>query len=163
MKKFLLILCAAVLLLFAGCEKQLQPTQSIPNEEIAEFVGTRSVETPLEGTIWEFNTGEKYNRYITFDDKTVSLFYGLVENGELQRWSDFYKSLYTLENGVINTNIEYPLWGVLEYTRKTNVIRKGDGLMIDVDGELFHFYGTNLDEIEGCWMIIHVYVTPWTM
>ena len=144
-------------ILVLGCTKQYVPTME---EQIAEFLSTRST-APLEGTIWEHVTGEDYNRYIVFDGN-AKLFYGLVEDGELQRWSDFYEAPYELIGGVVVTSIEYPVWGFKEVTGRVQVIKAEDAFIINVNGDQYHYYGNNLDEIEGQWMIITVNITPWS-
>ena len=148
MKRLLLLLALIAL----SCTQTLE-------QELSSFLATRSDE-PLKGTIWEHNTGEQYNRYLFFDESDVSLFYGLVEDGELQRWSPFYSSPYALEDGVVTTSLSYPLWGHTEYTETADII-KGEGFTIDLSGDLYEYYGSKVSEIEGQWMLIFAGITPW--
>lgn len=128
-------------------------------QELSSFLSTRSSE-PLKGTIWEHQTGEQYNRYLFFDEADVSLFYGLVEDGELQRWSPFYTSSYVLWDGEVRTSLTYPLWGQEEHTQSASLIR-GDGFTIDLDGDTYTYYGSKVNEIEGQWMLIIASPMPW--
>lgn len=154
MKKIFAIVLATLMVL--GCTKQT-PTFE---EQVAEFLSTRAT-APLEGTIWEHNTGEDYNRYIVFDGN-AKLFYGLVENNELQRWSDFYEAPYEFVDGFVITDIEYPIWGHKELTENAQVIKAEEGYVINVDGDEYTYYGNDLKEIEGQWMILIVTITPWS-
>lgn len=148
MKRLLLLLA----LLALSCTPTLE-------QELSSFLSTRSSE-PLKNTIWEHNTGEQYNRYLYFSEADVSLFYGLVEGGELQRWSPFYTSPYVLWGGEVRTSLTYPLWGYDEHTQSASLIR-GDGFTIDLDGDLYEYYGSKVNEIEGQWMLIIASPMPW--
>ena len=148
-----LMLC----LLLVGCTKE--PVPSFQGE-LSAFVGTRSDE-PLAGTIWEHQTGEDYNRYLYFTRDEVSLFYGLVEGGELQRWSDFYTAPYVLwDDGLVFTCLKYPKWGNEERVITVCFIR-GNGYTIDINGDTYTYYGNNTQEIEGYWMTITATPVPW--
>ena len=123
--------------------------------DLSGFLQTRS-DAPLEGTVWEHNTGEQYNRYVTFRDGEMSLFYGLVEQDGLQRWSDFYSSTYALKGGLIVTSLEYPLWGHREVTESVSVVKKQSSYTIDIDGEDYTYYGPWTDDLNDQWMTIIV-------
>lgn len=128
-------------------------------QELSSFLSTRASE-PLKNTIWEHQTGEQYNRYLYFSEAEVSLFYGLVEDGELQRWSPFYTSPYVLWDGVVATSLSYPLWGQTEHSQSASLIR-GDGFTIDLSGDTYEYYGPYTEDIEGQWMLIYAGVAPW--
>lgn len=157
MKKALFIIMATLLLVAGGCAK---PAVETIDAELAAFVGTRS-DAPLEGTVWELRTGEDYNRYLLFREGEISLFYGIVEDGELQRWSDFYSAPYALGNGVIATSLSYPLWGQKEVTQTAGVIRKAGGFSLYLDGDCYEYYGPYTEDLEGMWMTITVNIAPW--
>ena len=129
--------------------------------ELSGFLDTRA-DAPLEGTVWEHNTGEKYNRYVLFKDGEMSLFYGLVEPEEgLQRWSDFYSSPYVLKGGLIITELSYPLWGHREVTESVSVVKSKAAYTIDIDGEDYTYYGPWTNDLEELWMTITVNIAPW--
>ena len=148
MKRLLLLLALIAL----SCTPTLE-------QELSSFLATRASE-PLKGTIWEHQTGEQYNRYLYFSEADVSLFYGLTEDGELQRWSPFYSSPYALEDGVVTTSLSYPLWGHTEYTETATLI-KGEGFTIEMNGDTYEFYGPYTESIEGQWMWLFAGTTPW--
>lgn len=123
--------------------------------ELSGFLQTRA-DAPLEGTVWEHNTGEKYNRYVSFRNGEMSLFYGLVDAGELQRWSDFYSAPYALKGGLIVTELSYPLWGHKEVTESVSVVKSKSAYHIDIDGEDYTYYGPWTDDLDGQWVIFYV-------
>ena len=98
MKKFVAIL--AVMMLAISCTAPIPESLISPEEEqsnvpvvelsiqLSEFVGTKASE-PLEGTIWEHITGEQLNKYVLFEDGAFKLFYGMVWDDELERWSEY--------------------------------------------------------------------------
>ena len=130
--------------------------------ELSGFLQTRS-DAPLEGTVWEHQTNETYNRYVTFRDGKISLFYGLEAEEGLQRWSDFYSSPYALKGGLIVTELSYPLWGHREVTESVSVVKKQSSYTIDIDGEDFHYYGPYTEDLEELWMSITVNIVPWQL
>ena len=150
MKKIAFILLAFLAL---ACTPQTM------EQELSSFLATRSDE-PLKGTIWEHQTGEDYNRYLYFSEADVSLFYGLVDEGELQRWSPFYSASYVLWDGEIRTSLTYPLWGQEEHTQSASLI-KGEGFTIDLGGDTYTYYGSKVNEIEGQWMWLYAGIGPW--
>ena len=150
MRRFLPMLVAVVV----ACTANLAT-------DLSGFLSTRA-DAPLEGTVWEHNTGEQYNRYVTFRDGQMSLFYGLVDAGELQRWSDFYSSPYALKGGLIVTELSYPLWGHREVTESVSVVKKKASYTIDLDGDAYTYYGPWTDDLESQWMTITVNIVPWS-
>ncbi|MBR4757670.1 MAG: hypothetical protein IK084_02570 [Bacteroidaceae bacterium] len=92
----------------------------------------------------------------------MSLFYGLVDAGELQRWSDFYSSPYALKGGLIVTELSYPLWGHREVTESVSVVKKKASYTIDLDGDAYTYYGPWTDDLESQWMTITVNIVPWS-
>ena len=150
MKRILLFL--AFLFLALAC------TPKTLEQELSTFLATRSDE-PLKGTIWEHQSGEQYNRYLWFSEADVSLFYGLVEDGELQRWSPFYTSPYLFSGNWVEVALAYPLWGHTEYTKTADII-KGEGFTIDLSGDTYEYYGPYTESIEGQWMFIFAGVAP---
>ena len=149
MKRILLLFLA---FLAVACTPQTM------EQELSSFLATRASE-PLKNTIWEHQTGEQYNRYLWFSEADVSLFYGLVEAGELQRWSDFYSAPYAIKDGIVVTSLSYPLYGKTEYTESASVV-KGDGFTIEMNGESYTYYGNDVDEIQGYYMFINVTIPP---
>ena len=151
MRKFLPLIVALVV----SCTANLAT-------ELSGFLQTRS-DAPLEGTVWEHQTCEQYNRYVTFKDGEMSLFYGLTDTEGLQRWSDFYSSPYALKGGLIVTELEYPLWGHREVTESVSVVKSKSAYHIDIDGEDFHYYGPYTEDLEELWMSITVNIAPWEL
>lgn len=164
-------------LVFMGGQKYLKPhspmkrliyilflalscTAVTPERDLAEFLQTRSDE-PLNGTIWEHKTGEQYNRYLYFSRSDVSLFYGVYEDGELQRWSDFYTSPYLFDGNEVETALTYPKWGENEHAYSITIIRSGEGYTISAGGEEYTYYGPYTEDIEGQWTLIIASPMPW--
>lgn len=158
MKHFLLIIIAIFPL--ALCTRPEINNEAEFNTKLSEFVGTRAAQ-PLEGTVWEHKTTEDFNRYLLFLNGEASLFYGLVDNGKLQRWSDFYSSPYVLRDGTLETNLTYPLWGSTIKTESVSVVKLEDTFHISVDGESYTFLTTDLTGLDGMWMIIFANPVPW--
>ena len=149
MRRFLPLLVAVVV----ACTANLAT-------DLSGFLSTRA-DAPLEGTVWEHQTGEQYNRYVTFRNGEMSLFYGVVEQDELQRWSDFYSSPYALKGGLIVTELTYPLWGHREVTESVSVVKSKGAYTIDLDGDAYTYYGPYTEDLESMWMTITVNITPW--
>lgn len=129
--------------------------------ELSGFLQTRA-DAPLEGTVWEHQTGEQYNRYVLFKDGEMSLFYGLVEAEGLHRYSDFFTAPYALKGGLIVTELSYPLWGHREVTESVSVVKSKAAYTIDIDGEEYHYYGSYTESLEELWMTITVNIVPWS-
>lgn len=129
--------------------------------ELSEFLQTRA-DALLEGTVWEHQTGEKYNRYVSFRNGEMSLFYGLEAEEGLQRWSDFYSAPYALKGGLIVTELSYPLWGHREVTESVSVVKSKSAYHIDIDGEDYTYYGPYTESLEELWMTITVNIAPWS-
>lgn len=147
--KRLLILAA---LLLAACTANL-------SSELSEFLQTRS-DAPLEGTVWEHNTGEQYNRYVTFRDGEMSLFYGREDRDTLHRYSEWFTAPYILKGGLIITNLTYNLYGRQE-TESVSVVKSKAAYIIDIDGENYRYYGPWSDVLNEEWMTITVNIMPW--
>jgi len=143
-----------LLLLLAACQ------QSNPiDKSLSEFLSTRSAE-PLESTIWEHQTQDEYNRYISFKDGVASLFYGTYD-GELQRWSEFYSAPYAYKDGVLETAISYPLWGQEELTESAFIVQAGDNFTLRINNDTYTYWGPYTEQIEGRWITINVGIKPW--
>ena len=155
--KYYILLILALLLLAGGCVRSA--VEDI-DKDLAVFVGTRA-DAPLEGTVWECRTGEKFNRYPLFQDGEVSLFYGLVDTGELQRWSDFYPAPYTLHNGHIDAVLSYPLYGERILTESASVQAVAGAYEILAGKDIYHYYGPYTESLEDLWMSITVNIVPW--
>jgi len=168
MKKLFYIL-ALIAVLICGCHKIDTPQLTI-NDEIANIIGTRSSE-PLEGTIWEHQTGDEYNQYIWFNDGQANFFYGkfgpeMRDNGviedQLQRWSDFYSAPYTFDDGVVIADISYPEWGKTEKTENMKVFVVENSCTLNVNGKEFKYFSSDASDIdEEMWMIINIGIVPW--
>lgn len=147
--KRLLFLAALVL---TACTANL-------SNELSEFLQTRS-DAPLEGTVWEHNTDEQYNRYVTFRNGEMSLFYGREDRDTLHRYSDFFIAPYALKGGLVITNLTYNLYGRQE-TESVSVVKSKAAYIIDIDGEDYHYYGPYTESLEKLWMTITVNIVPW--
>lgn len=150
MRKFLPLIVAIVV----ACTANLAT-------ELSGFLQTRS-DAPLEGTVWEHQTGEKYNRYVSFRNGEMSLFYGLVEAEGLHRYSDFFTVPYALKGGLILTELSYPLWGHREVTESVSVVKSKSAYHIDIDGEDYAYYGPYTESLEDLWMTITAPIAPWS-
>ena len=150
MKKILL----ALTLLITACAPSL-------NDEISEFLKTKS-EEPLQGTVWEYVTGGEYNKYIYFNDGEANFFWGQYNNGEIERWSDFYSASYELKDGKIWTDIYYPEYGKSENLYQISVIKSEGAFKISSGEEEYHYIQCNLADLECQWIIITVNITPWS-
>lgn len=137
----------------------LSCTALSPERDLAEFLHTRS-EEPLESTIWEHKTGEQYDKYLLFRGGEMSLFYGLVEGDELQRWSEFYSAPYYYDGGLLFTYLSYPEWGKRVHTNEVEIV-KSNGYTISVGGEEYTYYSPYTEDIEGQWMLIIAEPAPW--
>ena len=91
----------------------------------------------------------------------MSLFYGLVEGDELQRWSEFYTSPYLFDGNEVETALTYPQWGEKEHAYSITIIRSGEGYTISAGGEEYTYYGPYTTDIEGQWMLIIAEPAPW--
>lgn len=156
--KYYILLFLAFLLLAGGCVRSA--VEDI-DSGLASFVGTRA-DAPLEGTIWECQSGEEYNRYLLFQDGEVSLFYGLIEDGELHRYSDFYPAPYTLHKGHIDATLSYPLYGERILTESGSVQAVADAYEISLGKDVYHYFGPYTEGLEELWMTITVNIVPWT-
>ncbi|MBR6270158.1 MAG: hypothetical protein IKR30_06290 [Bacteroidales bacterium] len=154
----LIVALAAVAICF--CTKPAPVTSDY--EGLASFLDTRA-DAPLEGTVWEHQTGEKYNRYVSFRNGEMSLFYGLEAEEGLQRWSDFFTAPYALEGGLIVTELSYPLWGHREVTESVSVVKSKGAYTIDIDREEYTYYGPYTEDLEDLWMSITVNIVPWQL
>lgn len=137
----------------------LSCTALSPERDLSEFLHTRS-EEPLESTIWEHQTGGQYDKYLLFRGGEMSLFYGLVENDELQRWSEFYSAPYYYDGGLLFTYLSYPEWGERVRTNEVEII-ESNGYTIIAGGEDYTYYSPYTEDIEGQWMLITAVPKPW--
>lgn len=131
-----------------------------PADGFAAFLGTRA-DAPLESTIWEHQTGEKYNEYIVFQNDLASVFFGLNDGTEIQRWSQFFTAPYAFENGQIRTNVVYRYCGQYVADGNFDVIRVESAYEISANGKVFKFVGTDTQQLADMWMMITVTIQPW--
>ena len=124
--KDLIYLFFAVIIIFAG----LKSCKPVDEPETQATLLTRAP----SNTIWEYVTGGEMNQYILVTPDETKLFRGCVEDGELQRWSEF--------------------WDV------EGVEFIGDYLMYN--GNRYSYYGDKVYEIDGQWMTITVSIKPFS-
>lgn len=155
MRKILLL---ATVLLAIACERVAGPSF---NDGLAAFVGTRS-DAPLEETVWRHTTGAEYEQFVSFHHGEMGLFYGLMDAGQIQRWSPLYSAPYGFENGQIRANVIYPFFGEELQTRDISVKAVPGAYQIDVDGQLYDFAGPWTDDLNGKWITITVNIVPWS-
>lgn len=139
---------AAAILFSASCQ---QPS--------AEFIGTRS-EAPLDGTVWQHKTGEDADQFLLFEDGEISLFYGLLCPEWVEYWGDLYTAPYGLKNGLLVTELEWPLMGQPEKVQRASVIRTAGEGEIYLDIILFRYAGVNLPLVEVVEMTIFAPIAP---
>ena len=156
MKKIILVLIFSILLL--SCSRQ---EVAIPSalEDFATFALTKS-DAPFEQTIWEHTTDNTYNTYLYFHDDVVSLFYG-KNDGELQRWSDYYDGSFSIDNGRISINLSYPDYGQTACIYTINIIKGDAYTLTDNLGNTYAYYGQYTDNLEDMWMSITAKIVPW--
>lgn len=128
--------------------------------ELSGFLSTRA-DAPLEGTVWEHNTGEQYNRYVTFRNGEMSLFYGREDRDTLHRYSEWFTAPYVLKGGLIITDLTYNLYGRQE-TESVSVVKSKAAYHIDIDGEDYRYYGPWSGELNEQWTTITVNIVPWS-
>ena len=177
-KTITILILAAILA--AACNKtplpEPEPESEAPVEELAPnimeqfaaYAGT-SIEAPLKGTVWFHDTGEEYKRYIWFSEGQAKLFYGYFDklpdvfggNWELQRWSDFYESDYTINEGIISTNIQYPLWGETKLTQEITMMLRETEFTITAGDDTYVYDSKDPTTIESMWMYIYADPAPW--
>ena len=107
--------------------------------ETADTCSITRSDTFFDGTIWECQTGNQFNQYLLFKDGEVKAFCGLVENGKLQRWSEY-------------APVSKPIWG-----------RTNPETELVVDGHIFRYFGVYDDSLEDLWIIINVNIVPWKL
>lgn len=137
----------------------LSCTAISPERDLAEFLHARSA-GPLESTIWEHKTGEDYDKYLLFRGGEMSLFYGLTEGDELQRWSEFFSAPYYYDGGALITYLSYPEWGERVHTNEVEII-ESNGYTISAGGEEYTYYSPYTEDIEGQWTLIIAEPAPW--
>ena len=154
MRKVILLLAA---LLLTAC----RVTPVSIDAELATFVGTKA-DAPLNGTVWHHATGQDFDKLVWFSDNEMRLFYGLIDAGEIQRWSDFYMSPYGLANGVIEVSLSYPNYGQTENVNTASIVSAAGQYGIDIDGEIYAFVGTDASDFDReQWIEIIVGIAPW--
>lgn len=151
----------AAFILATACSKQLAP-EPLPGfqEELSSFLSTKASE-PLEETLWRHVTGETYDRYILFKAGEIRLFYGKLEDDEIQRWSEFYSAPYTLGEYSVTTDLSYPVYGTNECTERITIIKSGQQFDIHTENETYTYAGKYTDTLEGMWMTIIATPVPW--
>ena len=148
MNRFSLLILGIIAVLAAMCAPEISFS-----DELSGFLQTRS-DAPLTETVWEYVTGEEYNQYVTFTEDTVKLFYGKIEEGDLERWSPFYEAHYIFINGAAVTDLSYPCYGKKENTQRINVIHAGEAFEIYIDDKPFTYYGKYTESLDWQWIII---------
>ena len=156
MKRFLFFVISAILLFACTPKTEVETTF---NQELSVFASTKANE-PLEGTIWEHETGDEFNKYIYFHDGKANFFYGKITDN-LERWSEFYSADYNLNDGEVTTKIVYPFWGQKELVNTITVIKAGKDFTIEANGEEYKLTRHPAEDIDGMWMIITVNIAPW--
>lgn len=157
MKRIIIFLAIAIGIM--SCTKPIEIQE--PEQELYEFLGTRASE-PLESTVWEFNTGKEFNKYIAFRDGQASVFYGKTyENDEVVRFSPLYSNEYTYENKALRTSVSYPQYGETIFSEEVSIIKAKDAYTIDVNGEIYVFKTTDTDCIDSFEMTIIAIIGDW--
>lgn len=156
MKKIILTLIFSLLLL--SCAKQATTPPSTL-DDFATFALTKS-DAPFEQTIWEHTTDNTYNTYLYFHGDVVSLFYG-KNDGELQRWSDYFDGTFAVDDGHISVSLSYPDYGHTACIYTINIIKSDAYSITDNLGNTYAYYGQYTDNLEDMWMSITAKIVPW--
>lgn len=129
------------------------------NDELSTFTSTKGND-PLAETIWEYNTSEQFNKYLYFSNDTINLFYGMIWDNKLERYSDFFSAPYTLKNGVLYTNLIYKDW----YTKEIydiDIIKSENIFYMNANGEIFNFTEYSSEDIKDLYTLVIVTIQPW--
>lgn len=159
-----LIITAAILLaiLCVGCRETSDVNAIDYHKPLAGFLSTRASD-PLDGTVWMADSDEEFHRMLLFSDGCVNLFYGLIENGEMQRWSEYYSAPYALSNDatVVTTNLVYPIFGTHECAELLMVMKSEDMFTIITDLDTFDYIGHYNASLDERWTLVYTTIQPW--
>ena len=158
----LIYLFFALSLLFSCAPSVVVEQPEEVDVKLSNLIGTKA-SSPLEDTIWEYNTGEKFNQYLWFHGNDVNLFYGLFEDGEIRRYSDFYSSSYKLDGDKVTASVSYPRNGKKEITETLSLIFVKDMYELNVDGASYKYVSSDPSSLAVQWMYIYVNIAPWIM
>lgn len=160
MKKLISLLLMSLALVFCSCTQKLK--EDISEEQtLSSLLGTRS-EDPLNNTVWCLETGDTFDKFILFKDTKIKFFYGIFEDGEVHRYSDFYESDYTIskDERTIETDLVFPFYGEVCGVENLGVIKDSD-LFLNLDNESYSFFGYYNKGLEEHWMLIFANIAPW--
>ena len=163
MKKAIIFTALAAVMLYFGC-KHTEPAEPIVDyhAELAGFLSTRAA-APLEGTVWMAVSTDEFHRMLLFKDGSVHLFYGLIENGEMQRWSEYYSAPYELSESATMafTELVYPIFGERECTETLTVVQSEDMFTIVTDLDVYEYVGEYSSDLDDRWVLFTITIRPW--
>lgn len=154
MKKAIILLVALATIL--SCTKQEPQTTIL--DDFAAFALTRS-DAAFDNSVWQHDTGEQFNIYLYFHDSTVSMFYGKVKDGELQRWSDYFDGTFSYVKDGIEISLSYPNYGDIVSVNYIDFLKADNCYTLtDNHGHTYTYYGQYTDNLEDLWESLTVQV-----
>ena len=173
MKKLFTVILSVLLLTTACVETKHNlgdfPETCVPgvtridySEELSTFLSTKA-EAPLEETVWLSCDNDEFHKMLLFKDNTVNLFYGCIDNNEMQRWSDYYSAPYTIaEDGTyVVTDLTYPAFGKNEYSESITIVKSENIFIIQTENDTFKFVGQYNSSLDERWILVYVTIPPW--
>jgi len=167
--KYRMITCGLIglaILSSISCSRFNEPQEPAPEKEpliselLSAFLSTKSTQ-PLENTVWKAPTGETYDHFLLFREGQVKFFYGLEEEGELQKWSPFYSAPYTLEQDGIHTDLSYPYFNHTIYNNHIGLIQSQGAFTIKTQDDVYTFHSMYTEDLEYTWVLVYAPITPW--
>ena len=165
-KIIILGLIGLAILTIMSCSCSIKPQESAPENEppiselLSAFLSTKSTQ-PLENTVWKAPTGETYDHFLLFREDQVKFFYGLEEEGELQKWSPFYSAPYTLEQDGIHTDLTYPYFNQTIHNNHIGLIQSQGAFTIKTQDDVYTFHSMYTEDLEYTWILVSAPITPW--
>lgn len=173
MKKYLFYPVLAIALLCAGCTEPIKQSEVGPDsltaatsenyrEELSFFLSTRAFD-PLDKTVWMADSDEEFHRMLLFSDGCVNLFYGLIENDEMQRWSDYFSAPYVLsdDGSMVTTELVYPVYGKRELSEGLTVVMCEDCFTIVAGQDTYEYVGGYTTDLDERWTLVFTVIEPW--
>lgn len=162
MKNFINLIILLTTILYISCVESNSIKKADYHTELSTFLSTKAT-FPLEETVWMEESDNEFHKMLLFKDGNVSLFYGLIDNGEMQRWSDYYSAPYNLSNSAsfITTELTYPIFGEKEFTEILNIIKSDSEFFITTDTDTYKYVGNYSSDLEERWTLVYIGIEPW--
>lgn len=145
--------------LLCACKQAAISEATVP-QELSLSIGTKSTD-PFDNTVWQCVTGERYNRYLHFHDGIVSLFYGAVWEGDLERCSEDYDGSYTIQGDCLLCSLAYPNYGGQLLIRTLDCLKVNGSFSLSSDIGIYDYYGRYTPDMDRIWISIIADIKPW--